>query len=91
MLVQRDVPVPAGVTVVRVADAWAAAAAVVTAAAAWGVETVLADAFGSGLVGETAALAGAIVAGLAVFVGAAMLLDVDEVRAALGALGRRDG
>jgi len=26
-----------------------------------------------------------------VFVGAAMLLDVDEVRAALGAIGRRDG
>ena len=69
----------------------AAAAAVVTAAAAWGVQTVLADAFGPGLIGETAALAGAIVAGLAVFVGAAMLLDVDEVRAALGAIGRRDG
>ena len=69
----------------------AAAAAVVTAAAAWGVERLLAGAFGPGLVGETAALVGAILAGLAVFVGAAMLLDVDEVRAALGALGRRDG
>ncbi|MFM8945031.1 MAG: murein biosynthesis integral membrane protein MurJ, partial [Actinomycetota bacterium] len=59
-------------------------AAVVTAAAAWGVQHLTGGWFGSGFLGGTVSLVLAIGAGLAVFVGAAMLLDVDEVRAALG-------